>query len=119
LKTSHIKNSNSQHTQYEEAAALESKSVDKYLSKTERKIFDALANSISMKEAASKLGLEPQSLYNWKWKLLKRYKHRRGWINSVLAQARRNRLLKDLLSTKKPLEDVIEDLGEEEWQTIR
>jgi hypothetical protein len=98
---------------------IEGKQTDLYLSKTERKIFDALAKSVSIKEAAMKLGLDPQSLYNWKWKLLKRYKARRGWINAVLSQARRNQLLKDLLSTKKPLEDVIEDLGEEEWQTIR
>lgn len=80
------------------------KDTEKTLSKLERERFDALAATISVKEAASKLGLDPQILYNWTWGLKKKYARRRGWINAVLAQRRRNSLLNKILTEKKPLD---------------
>jgi len=71
--------------------------VDRFLSKTERRYFDALASTNSVKTAASKLNLEPQTLYNWLYTLKRRYARKRGWINAVLAQRKRNKLIRRML----------------------
>lgn len=89
----------------------------KFLSKTERKYFDALARADSEKAAANLLGISPQTLYNWKYVLKKRFKQRRGWINTVIAQKRRSKLIRSLLTEKIPLEAPgleTSDLDEEE-----
>ena len=76
---------------------------DKYLTKKEREYFDALARFTTIKAAAGSLGIEAQTLYNWKSELKLRYKKKRGWINSVLAQTRRGGCLKNLLKVRKQM----------------
>ena len=76
---------------------------EQYLSKTERRYFDALAQFDTMKSAAQYLGITSGALYNWHLSLKKRYRRRRGWINAVLAQTKREGL-KKFLTEKKPLE---------------
>jgi len=71
--------------------------VDRFLSKRERRYFDALASTDSVKLAASKLELDPQTLYNWLYSLKRRYAQKRGWINAVLAQRKRNKLIRRML----------------------
>jgi len=85
--------------------------VDKYLSKTERQRFDALAEAMTVKDAAGKLGMTDGSLYNWTYKLRKRLVKERGHLNACLAQMQRCQLLKEILSVRKPLEkpDNIEE----------
>lgn len=78
---------------------------DKYLTKKERKYFDALANFNTIKAAAASLGIANSTLYNWKCELKKRYKRRRGWINSVLSQTRRGGNLADLLTERKQMSE--------------
>lgn len=73
----------------------------KHLTPTEVKRYDALAHFDSVKAAAIHLGLSPQTLYNWMSQIKKRYKKRRGWINSTMAQARRGGCLKNLLKERK------------------
>lgn len=92
-------------------------SPSKYLTETEKKRFDALARFDTVKAAAVFLGIEPSTLYNWIWNLNKRYQKRHGWCNAVLAQRRRGRLLRKLLSKHKrePLKAVGEKEEEEEW----
>jgi len=86
---------------------------DRYLSKTERRYFDALATYDTMKLAAEKLGIKAGTLYNWKLSLKKRYRRKRGWINAVLAQTKRGGL-KAFLTEKKPLAGADEEEEEEE-----
>jgi transposase-like protein len=87
----------------------------KFLSETEVKRYDALATKNSVKAAALSLGLAPQTLYNWMTNVKKRYRLRRGWINSTLAQTRRGGCLKNLLTERNKMAPPdSEDL--EEWE---
>lgn len=90
------------------------KNPDRFLSKTERKRFDALATSTTIKEASQKLGIKTGTLYNWKQDLLKRHEFRRGWINAVLSQKKRSRLLKNFLSKKEEIKGLKEEDEDEE-----
>ncbi|RLI68554.1 MAG: hypothetical protein DRP02_12330 [Candidatus Gerdarchaeota archaeon] len=75
--------------------------VERFLSKTERRIFDVCAECVSIKEAATRLGVEPQVLYNFFYKTRKKYEKRRGWVNAVLAQKKRSKLLRRVLTSKE------------------
>jgi len=76
----------------------------KFLSETEVKRYDALANYNTVKAAALSLGIAPQTLYNWMSNVKRRYRLRRGWINSTLAQTRRGGCLKNLLTERNRME---------------
>ena len=90
--------------------------TSKYLSKTERVRFDAMASHDSIKGAALSIGLSPSTLYNWRLELKQRYEDRRGWLNAVLAQTRRGGKLSDLLHKKRKMKppEADEELEEEE-----
>ena len=90
----------------------------RFLSETEVKRYNALANWSSVKEAAISLGIAPGTLYNWMSNIKKRYRKRRGWINSTLAQTRRGGCLKNLLTERSKMQPPdSEDLEEdEEWE---
>jgi FixJ family two-component response regulator len=77
--------------------------LDKYLSKTERRVFDVVAQSVTLKEAALKLGIEPQTLYNFFYNLRRKYDKCRGWVNAIEAQKRRSRLLRLALTPREKL----------------
>ena len=83
----------------------------KFLSQTEVKRFDALATHNTIKGAALHLGIDPQTLYNWKAHLKRRYRKNRGWINSVLAQTRRGGCLENLLTERNKMQPP----DSEEW----
>lgn len=87
-----------------------------YLSQTEVERYNALARFDSVKAAAEFLKLSPQTLYNWMSQIKKRYKKRRGWINSTLAQTRRGGCLKNLLHERRMMElpDTLEGIEETE-----
>jgi hypothetical protein len=80
------------------------KTESQYLTESERKYFDALARYDSVKSAAQHLGMQPQSLYNFLYNLKRKYHKRRGWINAIIAQKRRNKLIKRILTERVPLE---------------
>jgi len=84
--------------------------IDRYLSKTERRYFDALAKFNTVKAAANELKLDPQTIYNWLYELKRRYARKRGWINAVLAQRKRNKLIRRMLRKHVDL-----DFGEENF----
>jgi len=87
----------------------------RFLSETEVKRYDALASHDTVKAAAHSLGIVPQTLYNWMSNIKRRYRKRRGWINSTLAQTRRGGCLKNLLTERNKMElPDPEDL--EEWE---
>ena len=76
---------------------------NKYLSRIEMLRFDALSRFVTVKDAATSLGIEPQTLYNWLWQLRRKYKQRHGWCNSIISQRNRSELIASLLCQKKPL----------------
>ena len=90
------------------------KKKSKYLTKKERDYTNALAKFNTIKAAAGDLGIEAQTLYNWKSELKKRYRKKRGWINAILAQTRRGGCLKNLLKARRQMElpDTEEDEDE-------
>jgi FixJ family two-component response regulator len=73
------------------------------LSKRERQYIEMIVKYSTLKQAAESLGVKPQSLYNWLYCLKKRYKQRRRWVNTILAQTRRSDSLRRILSERKPL----------------
>lgn len=85
---------------------------DKYLSRKERQRFDTIAEAMTIKQAAEKLGLKEGTLNNWTYKLRRRLVKERGHVNACLSQTRRTDLLKKVLSTKTPIE--IQEEEEEE-----
>lgn len=87
---------------------------EKYLTKKERLYFNALADADTIKNAATKLGLAPQTLYNWIYNLKHKYKNRRGWINAVISQKKRNSLIKDILTEKKSFEAPESDFEDDD-----
>lgn len=89
------------------------KEPSKYLSYLERKRFDCMAESMTVKDAAQKLGISVGSLHNWNMKLRKRLVKERGHLNACLAQMQRAPLLQKVMSIKRPLEKL-KDLEEEE-----
>ena len=80
-----------------------SKSHSKYLSKTERERFDALASHVNIKESALALGIEPSTLYCWLWAIRKRFKKTKGWCNAVISQTKRGKNLSKLLHVRKAM----------------
>lgn len=90
------------------------KRQDKYLSKKERQRFDVMAESMTVRDAAEKLGIAEGTLNNWNYKLRKRLLKERGHLNTCLAQMQRSKLLKEILSIKKPIEKAEEE-EEEKW----
>lgn len=80
-----------------------------FLSGLERERFNMLAGSMTVKDAAQKLGLAPGTLYNWLDKLRDRLVKERGHINACLGQMRRNPLLKKELSIRRPMKISTEE----------
>lgn len=71
------------------------------LSYTDKKYFDAIAGSLTVKQAAQKLGIETQTLYNWKFDLLnRRIPQAIGFLKCVSLQKFRSQLLRKLLTQK-------------------
>lgn len=87
---------------------------DKYLTRKERERFDAIAEAMTIKEAAEKLRLREGTLNNWTYKLRRRLVKERGHVNACLSQTKRTELLKKVLSIKTPIE-IQEEEEEEKW----
>jgi len=95
---------------FAEVMDVETEKPERHLSKLERKRFDAMASSVTVKEAAAKLGIAEGTLNNWNYKLRKRLRRERGHLNACLSQQKRCALLKEILSVKRPLEEVGEEV---------
>jgi len=88
----------------------------KYLTQKEIDFFDAQAQFDTVKAAATFLGISPGTLYNRRMNIRKRYRKRRGWINSVLSQIRRGGSLTNLLTQRNKMAPPdSEDLDDEQF----
>lgn len=85
------------------------------LTETERKIFDTVTDSVSITEAAKKLRVSDQALYNFFYNFRKKYYKRFRWINVVLAQKRRSQLLRQVLTDRAHA--ALEQIEEEDENT--
>jgi hypothetical protein len=70
-------------------------------SEWEIKIFDAVADSMTIKDAAGKLGVGEQRLYNFFYNLRSKYYRRFSWCSSLNGQRKRGKLLKRVLTDRK------------------
>lgn len=70
-------------------------------SKWEMKVFDVVVASISLKEAAAKLGVSTQRLYNHFYALRQKFYRRYSWCNRLNGQRSRSKLLTRVLQDRK------------------
>lgn len=86
-----------------------------FLSETDKRYFDAIAESTTLKDAAKKLGLSSgQILSNWKYDLLnRRVPQAIGFLKCVSLQKFRSPLLRKLLVKKVEVnaEEMFEQLS--------
>ncbi|MEM1551552.1 MAG: hypothetical protein QXH03_02645 [Candidatus Bathyarchaeia archaeon] len=72
----------------------------KVLTKAEEKLLNALIESVSVKEAALKIGLTYKTAYNMLYRLRKKYNKARAFVNKIDAQKKRCKLLKMVLTSR-------------------
>jgi hypothetical protein len=76
-------------------------SFEKFLSEADKKYFNAIAESVTVKQAAIKLEIQPQTLYNWKFDLLnRRIPKAIGFLRCVSLQKFRSKLLRRFLTQR-------------------
>ena len=72
---------------------------EQFLNEGDRKYFDAIAQSSTVKQASIRLGVEPQTLYNWKYDLLnRRIPQAIGFLKCVSLEKHRSSMLRRLLT---------------------
>jgi hypothetical protein len=66
-----------------------------------RHIFDVVCESMTIKDAAAHLNMDPQDLYNWFWALRRKFYKRLSWCNAINGQRSRSKLLQRVLTDRK------------------
>jgi molybdenum-dependent DNA-binding transcriptional regulator ModE len=90
------------------------KAKSKVLKKLEEKLLEALADSVSVKEASTKIGISYKTAYNTLYRLRQKYIKYRAYVNKIDAQKRRSKLLRMVLTSRLGQEEEVEP-EEEEW----
>lgn len=88
----------------------------------QREIFDTVAESMTVKDAAGKLGMDPQELYNYFYNLRRLYYKRFSWCNDINGQRSRSKLLKRMLTDRKhgnAKRQSLRKVAEEEGRRLR
>ncbi|MCW4015064.1 MAG: LuxR C-terminal-related transcriptional regulator [Candidatus Bathyarchaeota archaeon] len=70
------------------------------LSEREKEVLNKIANSDSVKSAASNLNLSTSTVYNMLYRIRKKHKDSRKLVNTVLAYRRKSQLLDMVLSRR-------------------
>jgi hypothetical protein len=79
-------------------------------------IFDVVAESLTIKDAAGVLKVSEQDLYNFFYNIRKLYYRRLSWINRINGQRERSKLLKRVLTDRKHLQMKRLKIKEAEFQ---
>jgi hypothetical protein len=95
------------------------KDAEKFLTPTEVKRLEMIAKCDTIKNAAHKLGIAEGTLYNWIQSLKHKYRHYRGWINTMESLRRHNPDIARIFHERQPITPTLEDSEEEEWQDLR
>lgn len=85
------------------------------LSKPQKKLLEAMIDSVSVKEAALKCGIKPKTAYNLLYSLRKKYRKARTFVNTIDAQKRRSSLFKMVLTDRVSVEEKQLEEEEDEW----
>lgn len=79
------------------------------LRKSEEKLLDFLADSVSVRDACKKLRMSPKTAYNMLYRLRQKYVRARALVNKIEAQKRRSETLRKVLTIRVKLEDAEEE----------
>jgi len=85
------------------------------LSEREKVILDKLAETLDVETAATALGITPATIYNIIYRLRKKQKEARLFLNQILSYRRRSEKLARLLAPKvtvKEIQDLVEEVEE-------
>lgn len=75
------------------------------LKKSEEKLLDCLADSVSVKDACKKLRISSKTAYNMLYRLRQKYVKARAFVNKIEAQKRRSETLRKVLTIRVKLEE--------------
>ena len=84
------------------------------LTKREKQLLDSLKNKYSVKDGAVALGISPNTAYNMIYRIRKKYREARNFINTILTYRRTSSLLDVVLSIKQPLWKEIKEMEKQE-----
>lgn len=84
------------------------------LTEKQKQLLDTIKRHASVKDAAAAMGISVRTAYNMLYKLRKKYRKQRGFVNAILSYRRTSGHLNKLLSTKQPLWKEIKELEKEE-----
>jgi predicted DNA-binding protein YlxM (UPF0122 family) len=88
-----------------EKLSMNEKTVIRVLSKPQKKLLAAMIDSVSIVEAAEKIGMSRKTAYNLLYSLRKKYAKARAFVNYVDAQKRRGQLFKRVLTDRISVEE--------------
>jgi len=83
------------------------KTVIRVLSNPQKKLLIAMIDSVSIVEAADKIGMSRKTAYNLLYSLRKKYAKARAFVNYVDAQKRRGKLFKMVLTDRVSIEEKL------------
>jgi len=86
----------------------------KVLKKLEERLLEAVADSVSVKEASRKIGISYKTAYNTLYRMRLKYLKARAYVNKIDAQKKRSKLLRMVLTSRLGREEEVE-VEEEEW----
>jgi molybdenum-dependent DNA-binding transcriptional regulator ModE len=89
------------------------KAKPKVLKRIEERLLEVLADSVSVKEAASRIGISYKTAYNTLYRLRQKYVKARAYVNKIDAQKKRGKLLRMVLTSRLGQEEEVE-IEEEE-----
>jgi hypothetical protein len=91
------------------------KNAEKFLTETEVKRLEMIAKCDKIKHAAHKLGIAEGTLYNWLQSLKRKYRHYRGWINTIEGLRSHSGDIARIFHERQPISTILTD-DEDEWK---
>ena len=84
------------------------------LTQKERELLEAIKHHITVKDASQSLGISERTAYNMLYRIRRKYKRARDFVNTILAYRKSDRFLDRLLALKQPLWKEMKELEKEE-----
>jgi hypothetical protein len=80
----------------------------------ERKLLEAMKGKLTVKDAASAIGISVRTAYNVLYRIRRKYSQAREFVNKILAYRRSEPLIDAVLSLRVPLWKEIKEMEEAE-----
>jgi len=82
------------------------------LTKREKELIEAIKHHLYVKDAAHTIGISERTAYNMLYRIRRKYKRAREFVNQILSLRRAHPIFDKLLSLKTPLWKEIRELEE-------